>query len=808
MDNEKYVHLTNSKINFMKQVRLCLLFCVSTFCMMQIAFATRVDSVDVLHYELNLTIRNLGTKTISGKALITARCNYTIANRITLDLLQLGVSEVRINDSIVSFIQTDSTLHIQCNQTYSTNDTLQLEIAYSGQPKSDGTWGGFYFSGDYAYNMGVGFDANPHNFGRCWFPCNDNFTDRATYEFHVETDSGFVAVCNGLKLSDTAAPDGGRIWNWRLQQPIPTYLASVAVGRYALLEYSFTGKERTYPVVIAVTSADTVKAKTSLQKLNQAIACFEEKYGPYAFDRVGYVGVPFNAGAMEHATNIAYPLYALNGNFTYETLFAHELAHMWWGNLATCSTAADMWLNEGWASFNEALFLECVYGTESYYQEINQNTLDVLLGAPRNDGAWYPVSGVPHNATYGNHVYKKGALMAHTLRSIMGDSSFFSACKTYFNTFYMKAVNTADLQAVFQQHTNIDLGTFFANWILLPGHSATVVSNYKTIEGPNGIQHQFELTERYRYHNSPTAKFPVTLSLHLSNQNTPVLKTIWIESGQAQFDTILSNSVALIAYELNSDQKVHLGQYTTDTLLSNTGLVNLPNVLFSLNIQRNSVNPNRLFVTHYWVGAIDQNLRNEGIRISPDRYWSVQGIQDTTLNSWAFLNYNGTPSQFLDADLMADMQTEDSLVLLYREGPGKPWKVHTNNTFQPGGSKTDKSGRFWITRIQNGEYAFGLRDVKVVGIAKNQKQTFDTFGFLVIPNPASSTSALTVQFEQPLWVKDVEIHDAKAKRVCTLSVKTTTQNLSLKHLPQLPAGQYYLTVTSSSTSKTQSFLIE
>lgn len=808
MDNEKYVHLTNSKINFMKRVRLCLLFCVSTFCMIQLASATRIDSVDVLHYNLNMSIRNLGSKSIAGQALITARCKYSITNRITFDLLQLAVSEVRINDSLVSFTQTDSTLHIQCDETYTLNDTLQLAITYGGQPKSDGIWGGFYFSGDYAYNMGVGFEANPHNFGRCWFPCNDNFTDRATYEFHVETDSGFVAVCNGLKLPENLAPNGGRVWNWHLQQPIPTYLASVAVGRYVLLEYSFTGKERNYPVVIAVTPADTVKAKTSLQKLNQAIACFEDKYGPYAFDRVGYVGVPFNAGAMEHATNIAYPLYALNGNFTYETLFAHELAHMWWGNLATCSTASDMWLNEGWASFNEALFLECVYGSDSYDQEINQNTLDVLLGAPRNDGAWYPVSGVPHNATYGTHVYKKGALMAHSLRAIMGDSSFFVACKTYFNTFHMKSVNTADLQGVFQEYTTVDLSSFFANWILLPGHSAVAVSNYKTISTLNGLHHQFELTELYRYHTSPTSKLPVTLSLHLSSQNTPVLKTIWIQSGQALFDTILPNSVRLNAYELNSNQKVYLGQYTTDTLISNTGLVNLPNVLFSLNIQQNSSNPSRLFVTHYWVGAIDQNLRNEGIRISPDRYWSIQGIADTSLNSWAFLNYNGTPSQFLDADLLANMQTEDSLVLLYREGPGKPWKVHTNNTFQPGASKTDKSGRFWITRIQNGEYAFGLRDAKVVGMAKNQTQPLNTVGFLVIPNPASVTGALTVQFDQPLWVKEVEIHDTKGKSIYTLPVKTSTQTILLKMLPQLPTGQYYITVKGLSTSKTQSFLIE
>lgn len=808
MDNEKYVHLTNSKINFMKQVGLYLLLYFSLLHNAKISFASRIDSVDVLHYELNLNIRNLASKSISGNAVLTVKPMYPIANRITLDLLNLAVTEVRINDTVVPFTQTDSTVHLQCQRVYGVTDTLLLKITYGGKPTTDALWGGFYFSGDYAYNMGVGFEANPHNFGRCWFPCNDNFTDRATYALNIETDSGFVAVGNGLRLPEIGAANGGKIWRWQLLQPIPTYLASVAVGRYTLLEYQFTGLERSYPVIIAVVPADTIKAKTSLQRLNQAIQCFETKYGPYAFDRVGYVGVPFNAGAMEHATNIAYPLYAINGNFTYETLFAHELAHMWWGNLATCSTAADMWLNEGWASFNEALFLECVYGTEAYDQEINQNTLDVLLGAPRNDGAWYPVSGVPHDATYGTHVYKKGALMAHSLRTIMGDSAFFDACKQYFKTYNMNSVNTAGLQTIFQSFTSINLGSFFDNWIKQPGHSASVISNYKQTTVGNEVNHQFEITERYRYHTTPTSKLPVTISLYLSNQTTPIQKTIWLQAGSAQFDTLLPNNIGIRAIELNRDLKVYLGQYAVDTLITSTGLVNLPNVLFSINIQQNSAVPNRLHITHYWVGPIDQNLRSEGIRISSDRYWSVQGITDTTLNSWAFLNYNGIANQFLDADLMANMQTEDSLVLLYREAPGKPWQVHANHTFQPGGSKTDKTGRFWITRLRNGEYTFGVRDSKVVGLPKKYKGQNHELNFRIIPNPVLGNIGLTLQLNQVQWVKEIQIIDSKGQVVYRTNVNENTERLIIKNMPTLLTGQYQVTINGSFGTKTQALLIQ
>ena len=113
---------------------------------------------------------------------------------------------------------------------------------------------------------------------------------------------------------------------------------------------------------------------------------------------------------MEHATNIAYPRYAIaNGDKTSETLFAHELAHHWWGNTITCKTQEDMWLNEGWASYSERLFLEAVYGKKAYEDDIEANHHSVLQFAHVLDEAVLPVSGIGHANTYGRHVYDKGA---------------------------------------------------------------------------------------------------------------------------------------------------------------------------------------------------------------------------------------------------------------------------------------------------------------------------------------------------------------------------------------------------------------
>ncbi|MFY8019936.1 MAG: hypothetical protein ACOVP1_02015, partial [Bacteroidia bacterium] len=252
-------------------------------------------------------------KTISGHVLINGLNGIPrTSEEIQFDLLKLQVSEVTYGNQQLEFFQNDSILTVKLAKNVDPIST-PIKIVYSGQPVADAKWGGFYFTGNYSFNMGVGFASNPHNFGRCWFPCNDNFTNRSSYEFNIETDSGYSAICSGEFLGVQ-----NNVWSWR-SDLIPTYLASVAVGKYVMVKDEFQSKDRMIPIILASEAKDTSNFKASFTHLKQAITCFEEKFNPYKFLRVGFVGVPFNSGAMEHAANIAYPLYAINGNTDYET---------------------------------------------------------------------------------------------------------------------------------------------------------------------------------------------------------------------------------------------------------------------------------------------------------------------------------------------------------------------------------------------------------------------------------------------------------------------------------------------------------
>jgi aminopeptidase N len=167
-----------------------------------------------------------------------------------------------------------------------------------------------------------------------------------------------MALCNGALISTIDNGNGTKTWNWEMNEEIPSYLACVAVGNYAPAYFNYYGIEDTIPVQLGAVAADTSDMKNSFVHLTDALSIFENHFGPYRWNKVGYSLVPFTGGAMEHATNIAYPNFMVNGNTLYEDFLVHELSHHWFGDLATCETAEDMWLNEGWASYCVYLFYE------------------------------------------------------------------------------------------------------------------------------------------------------------------------------------------------------------------------------------------------------------------------------------------------------------------------------------------------------------------------------------------------------------------------------------------------------------------
>src|SRR5690606_19549279 len=129
-------------------------------------------------------------------------------------------------------------------------DTQYVRVYYHGTPISDPDWGGYFFTDEFAFNVGVGMSMIPPTIGRVWFPCLDDFKNKATYTFHIRTDADKRAICNGVFTDSLTLPDQTRIWKWDLPYPIATYVTACAVGNFQIYKDTVHGLERIIPIEI------------------------------------------------------------------------------------------------------------------------------------------------------------------------------------------------------------------------------------------------------------------------------------------------------------------------------------------------------------------------------------------------------------------------------------------------------------------------------------------------------------------------------------------------------------------------------
>ena len=211
----------------------------------------RSDTMDVLKYTINLDITDFVGQKIKGHTIVTFTPKINGQSILKLDLLKMTIDSVSLGTSLLTYGYNDTLLKINLPTSYNISDTGQVVVYYRGTPQGDPAgWGGFSFNGNYAYNLGVGFGAKPHNYGRVWFPCFDNFVEKSQYEFYIVTDTSKTSFCNGQLMSDVKV-GSKRTRHWKLLKEIPSYLVSVAVADYTQVNWNIMGALGNIPVVLA-----------------------------------------------------------------------------------------------------------------------------------------------------------------------------------------------------------------------------------------------------------------------------------------------------------------------------------------------------------------------------------------------------------------------------------------------------------------------------------------------------------------------------------------------------------------------------
>jgi aminopeptidase N len=511
--------------------------------------------------------------------------------------------------------------------------------------------------------------------------------------------------------------------------------------------------------------------------------------------------VPFSGGAMEHATCITYPLFGVDGTLNYETLMAHELSHMWWGNMVTCESESEMWLNEGWASFCESLFLELMYGKETFYNDMNEKLLLVMRSAHIRDGGFLMLNQIPHKVTYGDHVYKKGALTVTALRYYMGDTAFYKACNSYLTKYKFQASNSIQLRDEFQKFTTVNLTNFFNEWVFTAGGVALEVNTYKTFIGNAANFVELNIRQHTRANN-------------LLRQYIPFKITVFDKNGKRfiyddSLNTYEKQILIRVPYDffpefilVNENNELPLAKTYNLQTIKGIGIKTFTDGLFSLNVQQNTDSANVL-VEHYWVGAKQYEVAPKGIRISDYRFWNIDGTFDNNnLKGQCYFNYDGTTPTNASAghlDHTLPFSNEDSLVLLYKAPNTNSWVIHTDNTKINGGSKTDKVGRFTTNKIEKGMYAFGVFDDQV-GITNLDKKEGH---FTLYPNP--SNHLLNIEITENLLNSKAIIFDVNGKEIQQFKLTKKNETMNIDHLKK---GMYYFKIDNHLSSQTKVFAVE
>ncbi|MCD4737217.1 MAG: T9SS type A sorting domain-containing protein [Bacteroidales bacterium] len=700
------------------------------------------DTLDAVHYYIHIDVIDFTGKEINGHTKVEISSKLDNIDQITLELQDLTVDSVLLDNINTAFTHQDFFIKIPLQNPLNTGEMATVDVYYHGVPFHE-AWGGFHWSGQYAFNLGVGFESIPHNLGKTWFPCIDDFQDRAYYDVYATTTDDKMGVCGGTLVEIINNGNGTKTWHWNLSSTIPTYLASVAIGDYVAVSDIYNGINGDIPIEIYVRPQDSSKVAGSFLHLQEILSIFEDKFGPYRFERIGYVGTAI--GAMEHATNIAYPNFCINNSTTYESLYAHELSHMWFGDNVTCSSAQEMWLNEGWAVFCEAIYREFLYSKTEYKDYIRDKHADVIqyCHTPSGDGSYFPLNEIPETVTYGMSAYDKGSTVAHSLRGYLGDDIFFDAIKGYNEHFNFNFASSYDMRDFLTSHTGIDMTGFFDTWVLTKGTPHYSIDSFNILSG--GKNSDVEVFMRQRRKGSEFIGVDNVVEVTFMDNNWNQFSDTIHFSGETGSSII---SVPFTPDRVLCDLDEKLCDATTDyaTVIHTTGDVDFDKTYFDLEV--NEIGDSVFMrVEHNWVPPDSLTFPVQGLTISDYRYWRIDGIFPPGFSATGKFWYN--KNGYLDNTLITN--PEDSVIIMYRPGPGYNWQYID---FDRIGNWT--IGNLLIENPQPGEYTVAICDDTFVGINELTKTDKEYVSFF--PNPSSNEFTIQSLSEKDLTIKFYDIN--------------------------------------------------
>jgi aminopeptidase N len=419
----------------------------------------------VTSYDLNLSL-NPDKETIGGEVMIHLRALKKLLT-IRIDLYQnLNISSLKFSGVEIPYYRKDRAVLVSLPDTLVIGSNYSLNVVYEGKPakaKNPPWKGGLVWKKDMNGNPWIGVVCETEG-ASIWFPCKDHLSDEPdSVRISMTVPSGLQVVSNGIMESHISKP-GKEIFTWSTHYPINIYDITFYAGKFEHFTDTMNTMQGILNLDYYVLPENLEKAKEHFMQVKDVINTYSRSFGPYPWIKEGYKLVEGPFEGMENQTAIAYGskyknLPWLGGDY----IIIHETAHEWWGNAVSVSDFSDIWLQEGFATYSEMIFAEHKLGYDKslFYA---RNWLAAMINNKR------PVVG-PRNVSYwnskDNDVYNKGAMILHTIRNVVNDSTvFFDMLQTFYREHAAAShVTTANFIEVIERKTGKDWHKFFEAYL-------------------------------------------------------------------------------------------------------------------------------------------------------------------------------------------------------------------------------------------------------------------------------------------------------------------------------------------------------
>jgi aminopeptidase N len=420
---------------------------------------------DLLSYDLDIRV-DPEKKFISGKNTIRFRM-LKDDTRIQLDLFaNLNVDKILLGSTELKYTRELGTVFVDFPAPLKKNSVQSIDFYYSGSPKETGRFGGIKFGKDPAGRHWI-TTACQGTGASVWWPNKDQQQDEVeNMRLRVAIPSELTDVSNGRLVGKTDLGDGYTRYDWAISYPINNYGVSLNIGHYEHFSDSLGDLTMDFYCL----PENLEKAKRQFAQARPMIEAFQKYFGEYPFKRDGYKLIEVPYSGMEHQSAVTYGNKFANGylerdwtgvgvSLKFDFIIVHESAHEWFGNSITGSDISDMWIQEGWATYAECIYVEALFGKEDAIKYVNGYKPKV-----KNQQPIITSRGV--NQTPSQDQYFKGALFLNTLRSVIdNDDQWRQLLRAYYSRFKYHNIMTEDVVAFFNKQTGRNLTPIFDQYL-------------------------------------------------------------------------------------------------------------------------------------------------------------------------------------------------------------------------------------------------------------------------------------------------------------------------------------------------------